>query len=77
MELQDLHNYRSQWRQPRYIRYRECDVYTASGRSYGGAWSLLVLKTLEPETRLVGPQAVVGRRSRPPGPSHRGVLVEG
>jgi gamma-glutamyltranspeptidase len=47
MELQDLHNYRSQWRQPRYIRYRDYDVYGASGRSYGGAWSLLALKTLE------------------------------
>jgi gamma-glutamyltranspeptidase len=47
MELQDLHNYRSRWLSPRRIRYRDCDVYGASGRSYGGAWSLLALKTLE------------------------------
>ena len=47
MELQDLHNYRSRWLSPRHIRYRDCDVYAASGRSYGGAWSLLALKTLE------------------------------
>jgi gamma-glutamyltranspeptidase/glutathione hydrolase len=47
MELQDLHNYRSRWLSPRHIRYRDYDVYGASGRSYGGAWSLLALKTLE------------------------------
>lgn len=47
MELQDLHNYRSRWLSPRHIRYRDCDVYGASGRSFGGAWSLLALKTLE------------------------------
>lgn len=47
MELQDLHNYRSRWLSPRLIRYRDCDVYGASGRSFGGAWSLLALKTLE------------------------------
>lgn len=47
MELQDLQNYRSRWLSPRHIRYRDCDVYGASGRSFGGAWSLLALKTLE------------------------------
>ena len=47
MELQDLYNYRSRWLSPRHIRYRDCDVYGASGRSFGGAWSLLALKTLE------------------------------
>ncbi len=44
MELQDLHNYRSRWLSPRHIRYRDCDVYGASGRSFGGAWSLLVFR---------------------------------
>ena len=47
MDMQDLHNYRSQWLTPRSIRYRDCDVYGAAGRSYGGAWTLLALKTLE------------------------------
>ncbi len=36
MELQDLYNYRSRWLSPRHIRYRDCDVYGASGRSFGG-----------------------------------------
>jgi len=27
MDMQDLHNYRSQWLTPRRIRYRDCDVY--------------------------------------------------
>jgi gamma-glutamyltranspeptidase/glutathione hydrolase len=47
MEMQDLLNYRSRWLPPRRIRYRDHDVYGASGRSYGGVWSLLALKTLE------------------------------
>ena len=47
MEMQDLHNYRSRWLPPRRIRYRDHDVYGAAGRSYGGVWSLLALKTLE------------------------------
>lgn len=47
MDIQDLHNYRSTWRTPRRIRYRDYDVYGASRRSYGGVWSLLALKTLE------------------------------
>ena len=55
MDMQDLHNYRSQWLTPRRIRYRDCDVYGAAGRSYGGAWSLLALKTLEQFDMTRGP----------------------
>jgi len=47
IDMQDLHSYRSKWLAPRHIQYRGHDVYSASGRSYGGAWSLLALKTLE------------------------------
>lgn len=43
----DLHGYRSRWRAPRRVTYRGHEVYGSSGRSYGGAWSLLALKTLE------------------------------
>lgn len=47
MKMQDLQNYRSKWLEPRHIRYRDYDVYGAAGRSYGGVWTLLALKTLE------------------------------
>jgi gamma-glutamyltranspeptidase/glutathione hydrolase len=47
MREDDLRNYLSQWLAPRHITYRGYDVYGSSGRSYGGAWSLLALKTLE------------------------------
>ncbi len=43
----DLSGYRSRWLPTRRVDYRRCEVHGAAGRSYGGAWSLLALKTLE------------------------------
>lgn len=43
----DLRRYQAHWRTPRSIIYRGYKVYGSAGRSIGGAWSLLALKTIE------------------------------
>ena len=43
----DLRHYRVHWEQPWTAAYRGHRLYSSSGRSYGGVWGLLALKTLE------------------------------
>ena len=43
----DLRSYRARWVEPWKITYRDYTILSSSGRSYGGPWSLMVLKTLE------------------------------
>jgi gamma-glutamyltranspeptidase/glutathione hydrolase len=44
---EDLRSYRAKWMEPWRVNYRGYEVVASSGRSYGGPWSLLVLKALE------------------------------
>src|SRR5262245_35320322 len=43
----DLRSYRSHWVEPWKVTYRDYTILSSSGRSYGGPWSLMALKTLE------------------------------
>jgi gamma-glutamyltranspeptidase / glutathione hydrolase len=43
----DLRSYRARWVEPWKITYRDYTILSSSGRSYGGPWSLMVMKTLE------------------------------
>jgi gamma-glutamyltranspeptidase / glutathione hydrolase len=43
----DLAAYRPFWTEPWKATYRGYQIYSSSGRSYGGVWSLLALKTIE------------------------------
>lgn len=43
----DLAAYQPRWCPPWHTTYRSRQVYASSGRSYGGLWALLALKTLE------------------------------
>jgi gamma-glutamyltranspeptidase / glutathione hydrolase len=45
--LKDLASYKVAWRKPLKAKYRNFDLYTTSGRNFGGLWTLLALKTLE------------------------------
>lgn len=46
----DLAEYAVKWREPWTTTYRDCLLFSSSGRSYGGLWALLALKTLEHTT---------------------------
>jgi gamma-glutamyltranspeptidase/glutathione hydrolase len=47
MTTNDLASYRAEWRQPLKANYRNTEVYSSSGRDFGGLWVLLALKALE------------------------------
>jgi len=47
MTLEDLARYEPVWRETRKIGYRGYEVHAPSGRTFGGLWGLVALKTLE------------------------------
>lgn len=47
LRAEDLAAYRAEWRAPLTTTYRGHTMHASSGRSYGGLWVLLALKTLE------------------------------
>jgi gamma-glutamyltranspeptidase / glutathione hydrolase len=47
MTANDLASYQAAWHKPLKANYRNMELYTSSGRNFGGVWTLLALKALE------------------------------
>lgn len=55
LSREDLASYRPAWVEPLKISYREHEICSTGGRTFGGLWTLLALKTLE-QTKTPSPQ---------------------